>query len=308
MGVKNPYGITVREDKKSIPFSRGILASSVSEIGFDTFEANKIADRVLRSLQEENIREVDSSHIRRLVSKEIEKINRRAAERYVFSRKQKEGSAREETIILIGGASGVGTTTTGYEIASRLNIKNIVSTDTIREIMRMMISQKLSPELHMSTFNASEKSAVPIPEEYDPAVFGFERQASLVSVGIEAVINRALKEGHDIIVEGVHVVPGFISEEIIRRERTFGFLLSIEDAETHRNRFSLRSLQSDLKRPAKHYLNYFEEIRKIHDYLKTRAKEYGFIVIENEHSDYTVEVMLDKIFTSVQRSTEEKNR
>jgi 2-phosphoglycerate kinase len=239
MGVKNPYGITVREDKKAIPFSRGILASSVSEIGFDTFEAYKIADRVLKSLQGENIREVESSHIRRLVSKEIEKIDRRAAERYVFSRKQREGSAREETIILIGGASGVGTTTTGYEIASRLNIKNIVSTDTIREIMRMMISQKLSPELHMSTFNASEKSAVPIPEEYDPAVFGFERQASLVSVGIEAVINRALKEGHDIIVEGVHVVPGFISEEIIRRERTFGFLLSIEDAQTHRNRFKV---------------------------------------------------------------------
>jgi 2-phosphoglycerate kinase len=186
MDVKNPYGITVKEDKNAVPFSRGILASSVAEIGFDTFEAYKIANRVLRSLQKENIHEVDSSHIRSMVFKEIEKIDRSAAEGYLFSRKQKEGSAREETVIVIGGASGVGTTTTSYEIASRLNIKNIVSTDTIREIMRMMIFPKLSPELHMSTFNASEKSAIPIPEEYDPAVFGFERQASLVSVGIVA--------------------------------------------------------------------------------------------------------------------------
>ena len=142
MGVKNPYGITVREEKKAIPFSRGILASSVAEIGFDTFEAYKIADRVLKRLQEENVKEADSSHIRGLVSKEIKKIDQKAAERYLFSRKQKEGSVREETVILIGGASGVGTTTTGYDIASRLNIKNIVSTDTIREIMRMMISPK----------------------------------------------------------------------------------------------------------------------------------------------------------------------
>jgi len=160
----------------------------------------------------------------------------------------------------------------------------------------------------MSTFNATEKSTIPVPDEYSAAVFGFERQASLVSVGIEAVINRALKEGHDIIIEGVHVVPGFVADEIIRRERTFGFLLSIEDAETHRNRFTLRSLQSDLRRPAEHYLNYFAEIREIHEYLKTRAEKYGFIVIENENSDYTVEVMLEGIFTSIQRSHEEQNR
>jgi 3',5'-cyclic AMP phosphodiesterase CpdA len=71
MGVKNPYGITVREDKKAIPFSRGILASSVAEIGFETFEAYKIADRVLKRLQKQSIREVDSSHIRGLVSNQV---------------------------------------------------------------------------------------------------------------------------------------------------------------------------------------------------------------------------------------------
>jgi 2-phosphoglycerate kinase len=300
MGVKNPYGITVREEKNTVPFSRGILASSVAEIGFDTFEAYRIADHILRDLQKRLIHEVDSEQIRNLVTEEIEKIDPLAAKRYLFSRKQKKGSAREETIVLIGGTSGVGTTTIGYETASRLNIKNIVSTDTIREIMRVMISAKLSPELHRSTFNASEESSIPIPQGYDPAVFGFERQASLVSVGIDAVVSRALKEGHSLVVEGVHVVPGFIADEITSRDRTFTFLLTISDADTHRNRFTLRSLQSDLKRPAGHYLNYFEEIRRIQDYLKTRAEESGFSVFENEDSDYTVELMLESILSSIQ--------
>jgi len=307
-GKSIPYGILVREDKSVIPFSRGILASSVAEIGLGTFEAYGIADQVLSILREEGVHVVDSSRIRRLVSEEIEKIDQKAAKQYLFSRKQKEDGIRPETIILIGGTSGVGTTTTGYEMAARLNIKNIVSTDTIREIMRMTISPKLSPELHQSTFNASEESDTSIPSEYDPAVFGFERQASLVSVGIEAVVNRALKEGHDIVVEGVHVVPGFLSGEITRRNRTFPFLLTITDPDVHRNRFSLRSLQSDLKRRAAHYLAYFEEIRKIQDSLITRAEECGFILVENEDVDHTVELMLERIFTSNKHRPDEENQ
>jgi 2-phosphoglycerate kinase len=305
MSAKNPYGIMVTEEGNNTPFSRGILASSISEIGLNMFDAYGIAHRILQSLQETGIHRVDSSNIRRLVSEEIEKIDSKASKRYLFSRKQKHGSTRKETIILIGGASGVGTTTTAYEIASRLNIKHIVGTDTIREIMRMMISPKLSPELHLSTFNASEESSIPIPQGYDPSVFGFQRQASLVTVGVEAVVNRALKEGHDLVVEGAHIVPGYMCEDIVSRDRTFTFLLTIEDADTHRKRFTLRSLRSDLKRPAEHYLNYLDEIRKIHDYLKAQAEEFGFSVIENENSDYSVEVMLDGIFSTTEQGFKE---
>jgi 2-phosphoglycerate kinase len=304
MGVKNPHGIMVREGKNTLPFSRGILAGSIAEVGFDILGAYVISDRVLQHLCGQDRAEVDSSHIRELVSREIEKIDPGASRRYLFSREQKRGGSRKQIIILISGASGVGTSTIAHDIASRLNIKNIVSTDTVREIMRMMISHRLSPELHQSTFDASEESSIPIPEGYDPVVFGFERQSSLVSVGIEAVANRAREEGHDLIVEGVHVVPGFLPEEMICRDRTYPFLLTVPDTDTHRTRFVLRSLKSDLKRPANHYLRYFEEIRKIQQYLKTGAARYGFRIIENEDTDNTVELMLESIFTSEQPAEE----
>jgi 2-phosphoglycerate kinase len=160
----------------------------------------------------------------------------------------------------------------------------------------MMISDKLSPELHQSTYNAYEKCAIPVPEDYDRVVFGFERQTALVAVGVEAVIQRALKEGHDMIVEGIHLVPGYIPEQIMQRGRTFAFMLSIDDVEAHRQRFYLRSLESDLRRRSEHYLAYFEEIRKIQEYLCGRAGEYGVRGLANDDADYTVELIMESLF------------
>ena len=43
-----------------------------------------------------------------------------------------------------------------FELASRLGLKNLISTDMIREVMRKIVSQELSPVIHKSSFNAYE--------------------------------------------------------------------------------------------------------------------------------------------------------
>ncbi|MFW6180324.1 MAG: AAA family ATPase [Spirochaetota bacterium] len=298
MKARAHHGMLVEEAGHAIPFSRGILARSIAEVGFDIYHAYRIAENILVRLRRENRRRVPSHEIRDMALREIQKIDPRAAQRYEFWREEQERRRRGETVILIGGSSGVGTTTIAYQVAARLNINNVVSTDIIREIMRMMISEKLNPELHQSTFNAYERTHLPVPREYDKVVYGFERQASLVSVGVEAVINRALKEGHNLVVEGVHLVPGYIDRELVDRKQTLAFLLVIDDEHEHRQRFSLRSAETDLKRTAEYYLAYFQEIRKTQEYLSERARQYGFQVIENLDVDHTVELIMEEIFKS----------
>lgn len=297
MAEKNPYGILVREkNHHAIPFSRGILAGSISEIGFDIFKAYNIAEDVLTKLRQDEKDIVDSSRIREMVTREIRKVDARAARRYRLWRDEKERKKRGEAVILIGGSSGVGTTTIAYEIGNRLNIKTIVNTDIIREVMRKTISEELNPELHCSTFNAYESCSIPVPDDYDPVIFGFERQAMLVTVGVEAVIHRALTEGHDIIVEGVHLIPGYLYGDIMDRERTFTFMLGIKEKEVHSQRFTLRSHESDLRRPSEHYLRYFKEIRTIQEYLKGKAYAFKVPCMENNDVDYTVELIMQSIF------------
>lgn len=57
-------------------------------------------------------------------------------------------------IIILGGTSGTGKSTLSSIIAEQLNIKNVISTDHIRHIMRNFISQQEQPVLFASTYDA----------------------------------------------------------------------------------------------------------------------------------------------------------
>ena len=48
-----------------------------------------------------------------------------------------------------------------FELASRLRLKNLISTDMIREVMRKIVSQELSPVIHKSSFDAYEAIRTP---------------------------------------------------------------------------------------------------------------------------------------------------
>ena len=50
--------------------------------------------------------------------------------------------------MLIRGQSKTGKTTLALEVAHRLGIGRVVSTDSIRQIMRIMLSPELAPEIH----------------------------------------------------------------------------------------------------------------------------------------------------------------
>ena len=115
-------------------------------------------------------------------------------------------------IILIGGSSGVGTSSMAIELANRLKLKNIIGTDMIREVMRKMASKELLPTLHKSSFDAHE-SVKTTSIMIDSVIEGFTSQVQVVNVGVEAIIERSIKEGISTIIEGVHIVPGFIRQD-----------------------------------------------------------------------------------------------
>ncbi|GIS88750.1 MAG: hypothetical protein CM1200mP18_14600 [Gammaproteobacteria bacterium] len=117
-------------------------------------------------------------------------------------------------IIMIGGTAGVGKSTLSAEIATLFNITRYQSTDMLREVMRTMVAVQLMPELHESSFNAWK--ALPAHQEHSPSskrvIDGYHRQADLVEVAAEAVLQRALRENVSLLLEGVHVRPSLINK------------------------------------------------------------------------------------------------
>src|SRR4029079_1897944 len=99
-------------------------------------------------------------------------------------------------VVLIGGAPGTGKSTIATQVAHRLGITRIVSTDAVRQVMRAVISRELVPHIHNASFHAAST----VPAESlgkgggDPAMVGFVQQAETVRVGVRGIVDRAVAE------------------------------------------------------------------------------------------------------------------
>ena len=101
-------------------------------------------------------------------------------------------------LLILAGATGVGKSTAAREIAAASGFSRILSTDAIREIMRTCIDVDEDPALHRSSFSRGENG--------EP-VIDWQRTCESVEPGITATIERARREGIDLLIEGVHIVP-----------------------------------------------------------------------------------------------------
>ena len=113
---------------------------------------------------------------------------------------------------MLGGATGTGKSSLATELAYRLGISRITSTDVVRQVMRAFFAPGLMPALHYSSFEAGEglRMPMPDPDDDDRALYGFIQQAEQVAVGAAAVVERAVQEGLSTVLEGVHLVPGLV--------------------------------------------------------------------------------------------------
>lgn len=286
--------VKVKVDNKEHeePFSKGILARSltITDIGAD--EAYKIATEIEKNLLEEGIIMIEISALTKFIIEYLEQNYPFFAEKYKKWRIIRK--SREPLIILIGGASGVGTSTMAFELASRLGLKNLISTDMIREIMRKILSKELTPVIHESSFSAynavrrHQESATPI-------IDGFIDHVDMVNVGVEAIIERSLKEGISTIIEGTHIVPGFVKQELLDNHNIVQFTLTVDDAEIHKGRFYTRCHQPWIKRSLETYLDNFEAIREIQNFMISQANLYNVEIINNVDIVNTIDIMIDEI-------------
>jgi len=277
----------------SEPFSKGVLARSLITADLGSDKAYHLAAYIESQLLEKNVSNIFLKDLVNIVIDELNKEDPEIAKKYINWRKIR--NSKDPLIILIGGASGVGTSSIAFEIANRLTIKNMISTDMIREVMRKIVSKELSPVLHESTFTAYRGMRVLPPGYSDKILAGFIDHVDTVSVGIDGVIERALQEGISIVIEGAHIIPGFIKNSLLEKENVVLFTLCLNEEEIHKGRFYSRSRERWAKRPLGMYLKNFNSIRRTHNYIVNQAEIYNVEVIENIDVIKTVDKMISYI-------------
>ena len=234
--------IVIAESEHGLPYSKGLTASSLMMTGLGPARSYQVANKIEQEMGARGLEQVSQEQ---LVDITLEVLRREAGDQYAeaFIKWQSVAELDIPLIILIGGATGVGKSTVATQLASRLGITRVVSTDAVREILRSAFTPEMFPTLYSSSFEADKAVRQPIPHSGDRLIIGFREQAAAVAVGAQSLISRAIAEGTDLILEGAHLVPGFIeSLDEIDNDRAVvvSVVISVDDEKLHRSHFFRR--------------------------------------------------------------------
>ncbi len=303
--TQNPRHIVISDDEHALPYSKGLMASSIMATGLAPARAFHVAERIEQRLHGQGAESITRAELSALASEVlVDEVGQRYADS--FAKWQVVNRIDRPLIILIGGATGVGKSTVATQLAGRLGITRIIPTDAIREVMRAMFTEELMPTLHTSSFDAVHLVRQPLPRNADPVIIGYREQAAAVTVGARALMRRAVDENTDLILEGAHLVPGFFDPAEFTGAFVVQLVIAVDDPDAHRSHFLARA-HDTRSRPSDRYLDFFDNIRKIQRYVKSLALERSVPIVHSYGLDATLAQVIELVVSRAMREIPSKN-
>ena len=268
----------------SLPRHRQSLESS----GLNTDKASLISHQLLKELEERKSAEAQVNDIGRMTFNILKtQLGREAAQRYLIWVDYNRSG--RPLILLLGGTTGSGKSTIATELAHQLGIVRTQSTDMLREVMRMMIPERLLPALHASSFNAWRR----LPDHHSDTamdeliIMGYNHQAELVSVPCEAVIQRALRERVSLILEGIHISSSLLQRIGDTQDAVIvPIMLAVLKQDQLKQQLRGRGVVAP-ERESSQYLSHFEQIWELQSYLLSEADNSTMNIITNDEKEKT---------------------
>ena len=281
------------------PFSKGLMARVLTAVGVPEERAYELARRTEVDLGARGARSIDLERLSELAVDLLGEAAGARAVRRVRSYRTLQ-TLDLPVILLVGGGTGTGKSTVATEVAYRLGITRVTSTDFVRQTMRAFFAKDFMPSIHYSSFEAAlGLSKAEEEESGDAALLGFLDQTRNVLVGVEAALQRALEEGWSMVLEGVHLVPGMLAVEH-HKALVIQCVLAIDDEEIHRTHFWSRDATSDGIRPFDRYIEALPEIRLIQEYIVDRARRNDVPIIENENRHDAIGAVMELVLESAE--------
>jgi len=273
-----------RRDGSESPFSRGRHQRYLLASGLRPEPAQQVTELIYDQLLAANVAEISSCELGYLTWLCLrQEVGAKSAQRYLtWSEFQR---SNRPLFLLIGGAVGSGKSTLATEMAHRMEIVRVQSTDMLREVMRMMLPMRLLPMLHLSSYDAWQ--ALPAREadtrDRDQLVAeGYQMQAKLLAVPCEAFLQRASTEGVSFIMEGVHAHPDMAASLADNKDViVVSLVLAVLNSDELKSRLRGRGAKEPA-RGAKSYLESFDSIWRLQSYLLSEADRCEIPIIAND--------------------------
>jgi 2-phosphoglycerate kinase len=280
------------------PYSKGLMARALMRVGVSAVRAYEVARRIEQDMLS---RKQDSIELDRVEELAEDVLGENEGVDAVRRLRRYSDLAELDLpiIVLIGGATGTGKSTVATEVAYRLGVTRVTSTDFVRQTLRAFFSPEFMPSIHHSSFEAGRALRSAEAEEVDPLLHGFLDQTRNVLVGVNAAIERSLAEGWSTVLEGVHLVPGMTAP--IADALVVQCVLAIQSEDAHASHFWIRDIASEGARALDKYLDHLGDIRYLQDYIVERADREDVPVIWNKDREGATSAVLDLVLTAAER-------
>jgi 2-phosphoglycerate kinase len=285
-------------NEDGLPFSKGLMARALIAAGFSADRAYELALAVEAELGKSDRDSISIERLEELAHEALGGVDGGSA----MQRLRRYRDLYEldlPIILLVGGATGTGKSTVATDVAYRLGITRVTSTDFVRQTMRAFFSREFMPAIHHSSFEAGRAMADEEAEGSEAVLDGFLEQTREVLVGVRAAVDRALEEGWSMVLEGVHLVPGMLPREI-EGALVVQCVLGISDAEAHASHFWIRDTDSEGVRPYEKYLDAFDDIRLVQAYILGRARKHDVPVIENADIEEAIGQVMELVLAAAE--------
>jgi 2-phosphoglycerate kinase len=296
--------ILVHTPTRSEPFSVGLLARSLESCAIEAELAQEGARNVYLRLQQTGHREIEHKTLRKLIYMCLkEHCSETAASRYLSWRKFENSGT--PLIVLIGGVTGAGKSTISSEVAYRMDIGRIQSTDMMREIIRAYLTPEAVPTLGYSSFEAWRGLPAPVDghakEVESQVIAGFLSQFVTMKPALGAAVRRAVKERHDLIIEGVHIAPTLLDLSYAQENAIVVRLMLATMEKAKLIKQLMRRGREKSGRQASRYLKHIDDIWELQSYLLSEADNGGIPIITNRNIETTVSEVLSLIVSKIMK-------
>ncbi|MBD0330238.1 MAG: hypothetical protein ICV64_09060 [Thermoleophilia bacterium] len=276
------------------PYSKGLMARALAATGLPSVRAYELALRVEADLR---ARGADAIDLERLHDLAIEELGAERGSRTIRRLRRYADLQQLDVpiVVLVGGATGTGKSTIATEVAHRLGITRVTSTDFVRQTMRAFFSPEFVPSVHYSSFEAGEALPAAEREAGDPLLVGFLEQTANVLVGVRASIERALQEGWSMVLEGVHLVPGMLPEPPARA-LVVHVVVAIDNEDVHAQHFFIRDAATGGVRRLDKYLRRLGDIRHLQDFIVDEARKSAVPVVQNGNIEEAIGEVMEVVY------------
>ena len=278
-----------------LPFSKGLMATSILATGLETGRAHAIAADIEQELRQRPTREILADELAGVAADAIgHSAGNEAAERYKAWRRAKRVGC--PIVVSLGGAPGVGKSTIATRLALRLGINRVVPTDAVREVLRTVVPNTVLPELHVSTYESVECNG-----EANWSVSSFRRQAHAVASASAAVAARLTSERRSVILEGAHLLPGEVRRHLAERGSdaiVVELLMTVAQEESHRDHLT-RRLDTEPARAGQRHLKHMPVIRRLQDELRRLAQAADVAEHDIAHPEDLTQRIVDQVVRKI---------